>query len=1259
MREGSHEWTADRLRDVLAPLVGGSHDLVVAVDDGPAMSIWASTVEDFTRALAESGVFGRVTVCAFSIDDSGAAELRDSDGGGPPERDGTQRRLLLALTDAVDPAWRAGGAWAALRELGAAHPVAVVSPLSWPMACRTGLDLHRLRLRAVEPGAPNHLQEWERQVDVPGLYDDLGDAVPIPFVELAPTELGRWADLVGGNGWANLGAALVPTGADLVSVPFQRHPGGVSYTAAELVAAYRATASTAVFDLAVHLAAAPLEVELLVRILERLHPDTTRAALSEFLGGPLVSIPPGEARGDVDRADFSFVAEGVRGELLAHGRRIDTERVRKVVRRYLDERRPGTGGFESELDGTRTSPLSSITAPPHVAEADRAIRAAWSGVHLRDSPPGSRIRLKSVISSGADPEFSREGVAVTAVIEGEERRKTLASPVFGGVPPRNVDFTGRVDLLAELGRRLARGATAAVLPEVLHGMAGAGKSYLAVEHAYRNRANFDLIWWIPAARSDRIVNALVELGERLDLDLSGEADVAARQVLDALRSGNHPKVPTAWLLVFDNADDPDAVQRYLPTGGTGRVLVTSRNSRWSSVARPLEVDVFRRSESVQLLCRRDPDLGEEDADRLAEALGDLPLAVAQAAAWRAQTGTPAAEYLELLAERRLELLDLTATLDYPEPVAAMWDLSLNELERMNPSAFRLLQVCAFLAPEPINRSVFVNSREITDVPSELSRVLRDRLRLNEAIRDMYRFALVRVEHRTNSIELHRLVQAVLVGRMGEDERAAMRNAAHLMLGENDPGTPRESESWPIYAELSAHLAASDAHESDAASVRSLLRNYVQFLYWCGERERSARLSGDLYRTWLARSGEDDLDTLWMGRWSGFTLGVVGRHDEAAAMNAEMLQRHLRVLGEAHEQTVAALANVVADRRAEGDFVGALELSRRGYEICARHLGDDDTATLEAAHNLGAGLRLVGDFVSAIRLDVETWRRRVRMHGPEHELSLRSKVGLVLDIRELGHYEVACAEQEEIVRAYERRGEGRPLDPDLLPAVRHLAVARRKVGDHEGALAAAEAAFEGLRRQYGLDHAETLAAALACSIGLRRLGRHETAARLGQETLARYARALGPDHPHTLGAAVNVAVLARLMGDPAGARDLDRVTLHGFRARLGEDHPSTSATRIHLASDLHGSGDVQGAHDVDAEVLSRVTAVLGADHPTTLACQVNLAQDLRSLGRADEADALRRRAVSVLRERLGDHHSAALGLGDPDVRVDCDVDPMPL
>ncbi|WP_228183928.1 hypothetical protein [Streptomyces anulatus] len=46
-----------------------------------------------------------------------------------------------------------------------------------------------------------------------------------------------------------------------------------------------------------------------------------------------------------------------------------------------------------------------------------------------------------------------------------------------------------------------------------------------------------------------------------------------------------------WLLVFDNAEDIEAVRSYFPNGGPGKIIVTLRNREWERVATPLSVDV--------------------------------------------------------------------------------------------------------------------------------------------------------------------------------------------------------------------------------------------------------------------------------------------------------------------------------------------------------------------------------------------------------------------------------------------------------------------------------------------------------------------------------------------------------------------------------------------------------------------------------------------------------------------------------------------
>ncbi|MBY8852352.1 tetratricopeptide repeat protein, partial [Saccharothrix sp. MB29] len=251
-----------------------------------------------------------------------------------------------------------------------------------------------------------------------------------------------------------------------------------------------------------------------------------------------------------------------------------------------------------------------------------------------------------------------------------ERLSGGAQPqVWGHVPLRNPDFVGRGELLEQLRLRLTEAGPTAVLPEALHGMGGVGKSQTVVEYIHRHAGEYDVVWWISAERDAQIKANFVELANRLGVAAAGAADTAVPAVLEALRLGQPFR---RWMLVFDNADRPQDVRRYFPAGN-GHIIVTSRNSEWGGFARAVEVDLFTREESVELLHRRGGDLDDAEADALAEALGDLPLAVEQAAAWRAQTGMQVSEYLELLAQNRTELLESGTSSEDQLPVAAAWN----------------------------------------------------------------------------------------------------------------------------------------------------------------------------------------------------------------------------------------------------------------------------------------------------------------------------------------------------------------------------------------------------------------------------------------------------------------------------------------------------------------------------------------------------------------------------------------------------------
>ncbi|WP_406435697.1 FxSxx-COOH system tetratricopeptide repeat protein [Streptomyces sp. NBC_00631] len=1081
----------------------------------------------------------------------------------------------------------------------------------------------------------------------------------------------------------------------------------------ERIRRFRSHATPTAFRLATHLAAAILEPRLVRDVQRRLVPEAQPAHLAElFLSGLLEQPASTAPHGGTAPAPLEFV-DGAREALLAGAMRADTARVVSSVSELYGDRFEAARGLHGALLAPEAEPVPQVTADnlPFV-RVELAVLRALSGPYLlrarrlsaalERAPAGASI-IENSRQIGHDVSNKHEnsdldGLNMTDTTASEHQRGDggsvsgtpvqqipapspdgqpgagLSSPgrvvpgpaepqsrqvqqraavpvVWGSVPPNNPNFTGREELLAQVHDQLLTGDTSAVLPHTLHGMGGVGKSQIAIEYVYRHSSEYDVIWWIPSEQPTMILTALTELAHRLGLNVGTEANRAVPAVREALRRG---EPFDRWLLVFDNAENVEAVRPYFPTGGTGKILITSRNQEWDRVARTLSVDVFTREESKALLRRRARDLSDADADLLAEELGDLPLAIEQAAAWQAVTGMAVDEYLGLIREKIAELmLELVPSPDYPMSVAAAWDVSLRQLEQRNPAALQLLQVCSFFAPEPISRSLFNNSR--STIAPELDEALRHPIRLGRAIREINVYALARIEHRHDTIQLHRLVQAVLVNRMSPQQQADMRHGAHLLLADANPNSPGSRELWPRYQQLLPHIAVSRAVECDSPWVRGLIRGVVEFLYYWGDHEGAVSMAREALDVWTAKFGGEDQQTLEMAKWLAYLLRMVGEYEEAAAMMQRTADTYIRVAGEDDEGTLDALIQLTSGLRLRAEMAQGLEINRSVYDRCLRAFGDDDPATLRAAHSLGVGLRLMGLYKEAREYDTETARLRALALGENHLDTLNTLSNLSIDIRETGDYPGAVVHQEDVYARYiATYGED---NPSTVSCARVLAVCRRRAGDHEGAVQLGELALSKFENRYGADHPDAIASAANLVVDLRQDGQLTRSRELGEATLRRYMAKLGSGHPYTLSARTNLAITLRHLGDLDAAGEQVGVALRGMRESLGDEHVLTVTTALGMANHHSAGSRHEEALELDQKSLEILTRIFGKDHPTTLACANNVALDLRALDRVDEATVLHTDTLTRFRRTLGESHPATVAAASSR-RAEADIAPVP-
>jgi hypothetical protein len=644
-----------------------------------------------------------------------------------------------------------------------------------------------------------------------------------------------------------------------------------------------------------------------------------------------------------------------------------------------------------------------------------------------------------------------------------------AEPVAGlpvSLPLRPVLLAGREELLAELDARLTAGDGRGPRMAALYGLGGAGKTSVAVEYAHRHLAEVGLAWQFPAEDPTLLLAEFARLA----------AQLGAREMVDARDpvASVHAVLaafPAGWLLVFDNADGQEAVQRFVPPAGNGRVLVTSQSAAWPR-GQAVEVPVLDTEVAAGFLVNRTGDAAEQAAEDLAGELGGLPLALEQAAAYIQATGTTLAGYRLVFRDRRADLLARGRAAGHPADVAATLGLAVSRLGDEAPAAAGLLRLLAFLASEPVPLALLLADAQVSGqfapaVAAVVGSLLGDLVAAADAVAALRRYSLVTLAG-DGMVLVHRLVQAITVAQLPADVAGEWEQAAAAVVEAAIPADTRAPAAWPVCAVLLPHAQAVLDLTSDGMSqIADYLglggsypaaRDLQQLI-------TNAHMENDAY-------GAEHPNTLKargnLAFWTGQAGDAAGARDQYAAL----LPIAEQVLGPEHPHTLAYGGNLARWTGTAGDAAGARDQFAALVPIFERALGSEDQYTLTACGNLAFWTGQAGDAAGARDQFAALLPIFERVLGSEDPAMVIARGNLAFWTGQAGDA-AGARDQFAALLPIAEQVLG-PEHPDMLTYRRQLAAWTGEAGDAAGARNQFAALLPIIERIRGPEHPDTLA-----------------------------------------------------------------------------------------------------------------------------------------------------------------------------------------
>ncbi|WP_431884424.1 tetratricopeptide repeat protein [Micromonospora wenchangensis] len=698
----------------------------------------------------------------------------------------------------------------------------------------------------------------------------------------------------------------------------------------------------------------------------------------------------------------------------------------------------------------------------------------------------------------------------------------------------------------------------AVVCQVVVGLGGVGKTQLAAGLAHRlfGSGSLDLLVWVSATSRSAVVTSYAQaFADTTGVD-GPSSDHAAGRFLAWLATSQR-----RWLIVLDDVTDPNDLRGlWPPNTRSGRTVVTTRSTDSALIAgrRRIDVNVFTSDESAAYLAAK---LGchpfrLDEAVGLADDLGHLPLALAQAGAYiMDRTSMTCAGYRRRLVDRRRCMAELAPRAlpdDYPHTVAATWSLSIDRADTLPPTGLArpVLELAALLDENGIPVTVFTSRAVRSYLKIRTGEPVEDG-DVTDALDNLVQFSLATIAPGAGTVRVHGLLQRVVREACSDHIDVLAVTAADAL-----------HEIWP-------QIERDREHSQTLRANTAALVTYTRHLLWT---HGAYQVLFDL----------------------GRSLGVTGQAAAAAAYFHTLHNTASGHLGPDHPTTLTSRNDLASWRGEAGDPAAAVATCQELLADRLRVRGPDDPGTLITRHALAYWRGRAGDPAGAVVGFAELLSDRIRVLKADHSHTLLTHLDLAYWRGQAGDPAGAVVACEALLPDF-IRVLGHDY-PDTLTARRNLAYWRGQAGDPAGAVVACEALLPDFIRVLGHDYPDTLTVRLDLASWRGETGDPAGALAAHEDLLGVRERILGADHQAVLTTRNDLAHWRGQADDPAGAVAAYEALLPDLLRVLGSDHPDTLIARCNLASWRGETGDLAGAVTAFEDLLPDLLRVFKADHP---------------------------------------------------------------